>query len=66
MSEAVPGGWHWRVSCALNAATGGDRRQPMCARAWDHQWPLFIEAMAVAFRDPTHCERIHERWRKLG
>lgn len=62
MSEALPGGKHWRVSCAINACLGGRPDQPLCARAWEGQWTLFIEIMGIAFDDVTHCEAIHARW----
>ena len=38
---------------------------PLCARAWANGWHLFIECMAVAFRDPCHCEAVHIRWLAL-
>lgn len=61
MSEEVSGS-HWAWSCRLNRALGGQRNQPMCARAWANGWHCFIEAMSLAFRDPCHCEAIFIRW----
>lgn len=58
-------GWHWRTSSALNLALCGCRGEPLCSRAWRRGWVLFIECMAVAFRDPVHCESVHLRWRAL-
>lgn len=58
-------GWHWRTSSGLNRALCGSANQPLCARAWDRQWLLFIECMAVIFRDPVHCEDVYLRWRNL-
>lgn len=55
-------GWHWRISVAINRALGGRKGQPMCSRAWQNDWRLFIECMAIAFRDVVHCETIHLRW----
>lgn len=65
MSEAVPGGWHWRTSCIINGCLGGSFSEPTCSRAWRKGWRLFGEAMAIAWHDPTHCESIHLRWQDL-
>lgn len=64
MSEEVSGS-HWDWSCRLNRALGGPRHQPLCARAWQRGWQWFIDAMQVAFRDPTHCESIFIRWQAM-
>lgn len=64
MSEQVSGS-HWRTSCAINRALGGQAGQPLCARAWANGWHCFIEAMAIAFRSPVHCEEIHIRWQAM-
>lgn len=61
MTEEISGS-HWRWSCRLNRALGGPRHQPLCARAWLRGWRLFIECMALAFRDPCHCEDVFLRW----
>lgn len=61
MSEEVSGS-HWEWSCRISRALGGQAGQPMCARAWANGWTCFIEAMALAFRDPCHCEAIFIRW----
>lgn len=64
MSEQVSGS-HWDWSCRINRTLGGQAGQPLCARAWERGWQCFIEAMAMAFRDPTHCEAIHIRWQAM-
>ncbi len=58
MSEAVPGGWHWRVSCFLNGCAGGSFSEPACSRAWRNDWRLFIEAMAVVWHAWMHPARL--------
>lgn len=58
-------GSHWRWSCRINRCLGGRRGQPMCSRAWVNGWQCFVDAMAIAFRDPVHCESIHLRWLAL-
>ena len=59
-------GWHWRKSCELNAALGGDPEQPLCARVYASprsvRRTLFLIAMSVAFREWQHCKHIHGRW----
>ncbi|MFC3628184.1 hypothetical protein ACFOM8_01855 [Paracoccus angustae] len=55
-------GWHWRTSAACNRVLCGTMHEPLCSRAWRRGWHLFIECMAVAFRDPVHCEDVHLRW----
>ena len=64
MSETVSGS-HWAWSCRINRCLGGRRGQPTCSRAWQNGWTLFIECLAVAFRDPCHCEAVHIRWLAL-
>lgn len=61
MSEEISGS-HWIWSCRINRALGGQRNQPMCARAWVNGWTCFIDAMALVFRSPIHCEEIYIRW----
>jgi hypothetical protein len=61
-SAASEGGFHWKSSCAINACLLGDPGQPLCARAWEGQWRLFIACMAICWRDPNHCRDIHARW----
>lgn len=58
-------GSHWLWSCRINRALGGRRGMPLCARAWANGWHLFIEWMAIAFRDAVHCESVHLRWLAL-
>lgn len=55
-------GSHWIWSCRINRCLGGRAGQPLCSRAWQRGWHLFIECMALAWRDPIHCEAVHIRW----
>jgi hypothetical protein len=58
---------HWAVSCVINRCLGGQAEQPLCARAWERQWVLFIELMGLFFDEgPTHCEEIYARWLALS
>lgn len=58
--------WWWRTSVGLNRVLCGSAHEPLCSRAYRRQWGLFIECMAVLFRDPVHCESVHQRWRQMN
>jgi hypothetical protein len=66
MNDPLEIRWWWRASCRINAVTAGDPSEPFCSRAWRNQWLRFADWMQVAFRDPTHCESVHERWQRLN
>ncbi|REF70414.1 hypothetical protein [Paracoccus versutus] len=59
----------WRASVILSRALCGPRGKPLCARihearpsAWRTAAMLILD---MIFGEPSHCEKIHRRWKAL-